>query len=142
MDRMTRGQKFVYPPLKKAKFSSISAINTFLMPTWAKAKADEMSVVVDDLGKRCVCLMIFTALLLCTLSIEVKVSNYSLHDEDSKKAKTKQEQEQDEEISLEDLIERLPFPFFFSISSLFSSYFKIKTSSQVNELLYQVPQLE
>jgi pyruvate kinase len=34
-----QGQKSAYPPLKKAKFSSISAINSCLMPTWAKAKA-------------------------------------------------------------------------------------------------------
>jgi pyruvate kinase len=34
-----QGRKSAYPPSKKAKFSSISAINSSSTPTWAKAKA-------------------------------------------------------------------------------------------------------
>jgi pyruvate kinase len=40
-----QGPKFAYPPSKKAKFSSISAINSCSMPTWAKAKATKRKSV-------------------------------------------------------------------------------------------------
>lgn len=40
-----QGPKSVYPPLKKAKFSSISGINSCSTPTWVKVKATKKKSV-------------------------------------------------------------------------------------------------
>ncbi len=45
-----RGPKSVYPPLKKAKFSSISGINSCSTPTRGKGEGDKEKVGIDYKG--------------------------------------------------------------------------------------------
>ncbi len=45
-----QGPKSVYPPLKKAKFSSILGINSCSTPTWVKVKATKKKVGIDYKG--------------------------------------------------------------------------------------------